>query len=76
MTSEKRYKSKVASAGLRVHPYAIEDWTEMPEEAPDVHWSNTMHRVVFTHSPYTREEIKVVPRKCKCLCKDFIAFGV
>ena len=44
--SKERYKAKVTSAGLRVHPYAIEDWIEMPEEAPNVHWSDTMLYIV------------------------------
>ena len=48
LQSKERYKAKDVSAGLRIDPYAIEDWTEMPEDAPDVHWSNMMLYMVFT----------------------------
>ena len=40
LQSKERYEAKVVSAGLRIDPYAIEDWTETPEDAPDMHWSD------------------------------------
>ncbi len=70
------YEAKVVSAGLRVDPYAIEHWTETPEDAPDVHWSDMMLYMVSTPSPYTREEIKVGQKMYKCLPKNFIVFDV
>ena len=54
-----RYESKVTSTGLGQDPYAIKEWTESPENIPEVQWSDMMLYMVTTPSPYTREEIKV-----------------
>ena len=61
--AKERYEAKVVSDGLKIDPYAIEDWNEAPEEVPDVRWSDIMMYMVSTPSPYTREEIKVARRK-------------
>ena len=61
--AKERYEAKVVSSGLRIDPYAIEDWNEAPEEVPDVRWSDMMLYMVSTPSPYTREEIKVSEKK-------------
>ena len=34
--SKARYTSKVTSAGFNIDPYCIDQWTETPEDAPDV----------------------------------------
>ena len=57
------YEAKVVSVGLRIDPYAIEDWNEVPEEVPEVCWSDMMLYKVSTPRPYTREETKVARRK-------------
>ncbi len=54
-----RYETKVTNAGLTQDPYAIREWTENPENLPEVKWSDMMLYMVTTPSPYTREEIKV-----------------
>ncbi len=54
-----RYEGKVTNSGLRQDPYAITEWTENPENVPEVQWSDLMLYMVTTPSPYTREEIKV-----------------
>ena len=56
-----RYECKVVSSGLSTDPYAIDDcyWTEAPEIAPDVQWSDMMLYIIATPSPYTREAIEV-----------------
>ena len=54
-----RYESKMTSTGLGQDRYAIKEWTESPENIPEVQWSDMMLYMVTTPSPYTRKEIKV-----------------
>ena len=58
-----RYECKVISSGLNTDSYAIDDcyWTETPEIAPDVQWSDMMLYMTATPSLYTREAIEVKP---------------
>ncbi len=35
-----RYEAKVTNAGLTQDPYAIREWTENPENLPEVQWSD------------------------------------
>jgi len=63
--SKKRYQSKVTSAGLRIDPYSITQWSEDPDEIPSVTWSDVVLYMVTTPSPYTLEEVKVRQNKHK-----------
>ena len=57
-----RYECKVASAGLNVDPYCIDEsqWTREPETIPGkVMWTDISLYMVSTPSPYTKEAIKV-----------------
>ena len=56
-----RYECKVISNGLSIDPYTIDDcyWTETPDIAPDVQWSDMMLYMTATPSPYTREAMEV-----------------
>ena len=58
--SKDRYESKILACGLKVDPYAIENWTESPEFSPPVDWSDMMLYMVSTPSPHTRESIKAM----------------
>ena len=53
--SKKRYQSNVTSAGLRIDPYSITQWSEDPA----VTWSDVVLYMVTTPSPYTLKEVKV-----------------
>lgn len=57
--AKKRYESKVVSAGINVDPYAIDKWSQNPEDIPKVQWSDVVLYMVSTPSPYTKEAIKV-----------------
>ena len=61
--AKERYEAKIVSSGLRIDPYAIEDWNDASEKVPGVRWSDMMLYKVSTPRPYTREEIKVARRK-------------
>ena len=65
--SRSRYESKVMLAGLKIDPYLIDasDWSENPDTAPNVRWSDMMLYMTSTPSPYTKEEIKVCHNKNK-----------
>ena len=40
--SQKRYKEKVVSAGLKTGRTEAQLWTEEPEVIPNMNWSNMM----------------------------------
>ena len=60
--AKQRYQQKIATTGLKVDPYVIEEsqWTREPEEIPLLQWSDIVLYMVSTPSPYTRETIKVI----------------
>ncbi len=50
-----QYEGKVTNSGLRQDPYATTEWTENPENVPEVQWSDLMLYMVTTPSPCTPE---------------------
>ena len=46
-----RYEAKITATGLKADPYAIDKWTEGPEDVPtSVQWSDVMIYMVSRHS--------------------------
>eukprot|EP00731_Ephydatia_muelleri_P019758 Em0012g583a len=64
-----RYESKVRNSGITVDPYAIRDdcWVKEMDVAniPEVKWSDMFMYLICTPSPYTREEMKVIPSEVR-----------
>ena len=74
--ANEKYETQVVCAGHWVDPYRTENWTEAPEEVPDVRWSDMLLYMVSTLSPHAREKIKVVSRRVQTLIKVNIWYAI